>query len=207
MIFGIMQKIAQIVFAKVLADIDSYLGKRRRRGQLKNTGKRKKTFLTHFGDVSITRTRYLEKSGKARYLLDETLSTAKNQRISLSLAMMECFLASLSSYREVVGQIKLLLGHSRSHESIRQNILSEARLIIEHEQKHLQQIENLTIPEKEAAKIAYTEADATYIKLQRPEKEKKFEVKLGIGYTGKDVRYRSGNSKRLKGEVCLPGNR
>jgi hypothetical protein len=109
-----MQKIAQIVFTKVLADIDSCLGKRRRRGQLKNTGKRKKTFLTRFGDVIITRTRYLEKSGKARYLLDETLSTAKNQRISLSRAMMEYLLATLYSYREVVGQTKLLLGHSRA---------------------------------------------------------------------------------------------
>ena len=109
MIFDIMQKIAQIVFAKVIADIDSYLGKNIRRGQLKNTGKRDKTFLTRFGDVSITRTRYLEKTGKARYLLDETLSTIKNQRISLSRAMMECLLATLSSYREVVVQ------HSRSH--------------------------------------------------------------------------------------------
>ena len=90
MIFDIMQKIAQIVFAKVLADIDSYLRKNRRRGQLKNTGKRKKTFLTRFGDVIITHT---------RYLLDEALSTFKNQRISLSCAMIECFLASLSSYR------------------------------------------------------------------------------------------------------------
>lgn len=161
MIFDIMQNIAQKVFSKTLSDIDTYLRENRRRGQLENTGKRSKTFLTRFGDVSVTRTRYRDKSGHAHYLLDETLSTFKNQRISLSRAMIECFLASLSSYREVVGQLELLLGHSRSHESIRQNILSEARLIIEHEQRRLQQIENLDIPEKEAAKIAYTEADAT----------------------------------------------
>jgi hypothetical protein len=207
MIFDIMQKLAQKVFSKALSDIDTYLRKNRRRGQLENTGKRSKTFLTRFGDVSITRTRYLEKSGKARYLLDEALSTFKNQRISLSRAMMECFLASLSSYREVVGQTKLLLGHSRSHESIRQNILSEARLIIEHEKDKLKQIENLAIPEKEAPPVSYTEADATFIRLQRPEKDRKLETKLGIGYTGKEARYHSGNSKRLKREVYLPGNR
>jgi hypothetical protein len=130
LIFDIMQKIAQIAFSKVLSDIDCYLRKNRRRGQLKNTGKRSKTFLTRFGDVNICRTRYREKSGKARYLLDETLSTIKNQRISLSRAMAECLLASLSSYREVVNQTKLLLGHTRSHESIRKNVLSEAKLII-----------------------------------------------------------------------------
>jgi len=189
MIFDIMQKIAQKIMSKALSEVDKYLRKNRRRGELINTGKRDKTFLTRFGDVSITRT---------RYLLDETLSTIKNQRISLSRAMIECFLASLSSYREVVGQLELLLGHSRSHESIRQNILSEARLIIEHEQKHLQQIENLAIPEKEAPPVSYTEADATYIRLQRPEKDRKLEIKLGIGYTGKEARYSSGSSKRLK---------
>ena len=57
LIFDIIQKIAQIVFTKALADIDTYLRKNRRRGKLKNTGKRSKTFLTRFGDVSICRTR------------------------------------------------------------------------------------------------------------------------------------------------------
>ncbi len=205
MIFDIMQKIAQRVMSKALSEVDKYLRKNRRRGELINTGKRDKTFLTRFGDVSITRTRYRDKSGHARYLLDEALSTFKNQRVSLSRAMIECFLASLSSYREVVGQLELLLGHSRSHESIRRNILSEARLIIEHEQEHLKQIENLAIPEKEAPPVSYTEADATYIKLQRPEKEKKLEVKLGIGYHGKENRYHSGPSQRLKEKFVYLG--
>ena len=205
LIFDIMKKIAQMVFTKVLSDIDCYLRKNRRRGQLKNTGKRSKTFLTRFGDVSICRTRFLEKTGKARYLLDEALSTIKNQRISLSRAKIECLLASLSSYREVVGQTKLLLGHTRSHESIRKNVLSEAKLIIEYEKKRLQQLENRDIPAKEAPDVAYTEADATYIKLQKPEKEKKLEVKIGIGYKGKENRYHSGNSQRLKEKFVYTG--
>jgi hypothetical protein len=205
MIFDIIQAIARKVFTKALADIDSYLRKNRRRGQLKNTGKRSKTFLTRFGDVTFCRTRYLEKTGKARYLLDETLSTIKNQRISLSRAMAECLLATLSSYREVVEQTRLLLGHSRSHESIRRNILSEARLIIEHEQQRLQQLENLDLPAREAPEVAYTEADATYIKLQKPEKDKKLEVKIGIGYTGKENRYHSGSSQRLKEKFVYLG--
>jgi len=205
LIFDIIQKIAQMVFTKVLSDIDTYLRKNRRRGKLKNTGKRSKTFLTRFGDVRICRTRYLEKTGKASYLLDEALSTLKNQRISLSRAMTECLLASLSSYREVVNQTRLLLGHSRSHESIRRNILSEARLIIEHEKQRLQQMENLDLPEKQAADISYTEVDATYIKLQRPEKDKKLEVKIGIGYHGKENRYHSGPSQRLKEKFIYLG--
>jgi len=119
--------------------------------------------------------------------------------------MMECLLATLSSYREVVEQAQLLLGHSRSHESIRRNVLSEAKLIIEHEQQRLQQIENFDIPVQEAPEVAYTEADATYLKLQKPEKDKKLEVKIGIGYTGKENRYHSGNSQRLKEKFVYTG--
>jgi len=205
LIFDIFLKIAQLVMSQALADIDSCLRKNRRGGQLENTGKRKKTFLTRFGDVTFSRTRYREKTGKARYLLDETLSTIKNQRISLSRAMMECFLATLSSYREVVEQARLFLGHTRSHESIRHSILTEGRLLIEQEKKCLQQMENLDFSEKEAAAISYTEADATYIKLQRPEKDQKLEVKIGIGYTGKEKRYHSGNSQRLKEKFVYTG--
>jgi len=205
LIFDMIQAIACKVFTKVLFDIDSYLRKNRRRGQLKNTGKRSKTFLTRFGDVTFCRTRYRQKTGKARYLLDETLSTLKNQRISLSRAMAECLLASLSSYREVVNQTRLLLGYSRSHESIRKNILSEAKLMIEHEQERLQQLENLDLPKKEAPEVAYTEADATYIKLQKPEKDKKLEVKIGIGYRGKENRYSRGSSQRLKEKFVYLG--
>jgi len=77
--------------------------------------------------------------------------------------------------------------------------------MIEHEQQRLQQMENLDLPEKEAAAISYTEADATFIKLQKPEKEKKLEVKIGIGYTGKENRYSSGSSQRLKEKFIYTG--
>jgi len=85
----------------------------------------------------------------------------KNQRISLSRAMIERFLVSLFSYREVANQAKLLIGNSRSHESIRKVIITEAQLIIEQQKKKLQQAENLNNPEKEAPPTAYLEADAT----------------------------------------------
>ena len=70
--------------------------------------------------------------------------------------MIECFLASLSSCREVTRQLELLLGHYRSHESIRHNILYRGRLIIEYEEDKLQRIENLEILEKEAPPVSYT---------------------------------------------------
>ena len=207
MIFEISQNIACRVFEKALTDIDNYLRIKRERRELKNTGKRKKYFLTRFGDIFYSRTRYKDKKGKARYLLDEALSISKNQRISLSRARIECFLSSLSSYREVVEGIRLLIGGPRCHEAIRQSVIKEGELIIENQEKKLKQIENLNYPDKEAPDTAYLEADATYISLQhRGKKEKeKLEVKLGVGYTGKEARYSSGKSKRLKEKFTFVG--
>jgi len=207
MIFEISQNIARRVFEKAITDIDNKLRDIRKRGELKNTGKRKKYFLTRFGDILYARTRYKDRQGKSHYLLDETLSIKKNQRISLSRAKIECFLASLSSYREVVEGIRLLIGCHRSHEAIRQSVIKEAKLIIENQEKRLKQIENLNYPDKDAPPIAYLEADATFITLQKKCKERggKLEVKLGVGYTGKEARYSTGKSKRLKEKFVLAG--
>ncbi|MCK5767386.1 MAG: UPF0236 family protein [Candidatus Atribacteria bacterium] len=207
MLFEILQNIARRVFEKAITDIDSYLRNKRERGKLKNTGKRGKYFLTRFGDICYSRTRYKDKKGKAHYLLDEALSIVKNQRISLCRAMIECFLSTFSSYREVVTQAKLLLGNFRSHESIRQGVIKEAKRLIEAEKKRLQKIKNLAYPETYPPDTVYLEADETYLKLQQRGTKKggKLAVKLGVGYTGKEPRYQTGRSKRLKEKFTLVG--
>jgi len=158
-----LKNIARKVFEKALTDIDSYLRNKRERGKLKNTGKREKYFLARFGDILYSRTRYKDRCGKSHYLLDEALSIKKNQRISLSRARIECFLSALSSYREVVEGIRLLIGGPHCHEAIRQSVIKEAKLIIENQEKKLKQIENLDYPDKEVPPIAYLEADATLL--------------------------------------------
>jgi len=207
MLFEILQNIARKVFEKAITDIDDYLRNKRERGKLKNTGKREKYFLTRFGDILYSRTRYKDRQGKTHYLLDEALSIVKNQRLSLSRARIENFLSSLSSYREVVNQARLLLGNFRSHEAIRQSVIKEGSLIIENQKKKLKQIENLDYPDREAPDTAYIEADATSISLQKKGQEKggKLEVKVGVGYTGKEARYSSGKSKRLKEKFTFIG--
>jgi hypothetical protein len=207
MLFEISQNIARKVFEKAITDIDSYLRHKREKGKLKNTGKREKYFLTRFGDILYSRTRYKDQENKSHYLLDEALNISKNQRISLSRARIECFLSSLSSYREVVEGIGLLIGGPRCHEAIRQSVIKEGKLIIEKQEQKLRQIENLDYPDKEAPDTAYMEADATYITLQKKGKERggKMEVKIGVGYSGKEARYSTGKSKRLKEKFTFIG--
>jgi len=207
MLFEILQNIARRVFEKAITDIDNYLRKNRERGKLKNTGKRKKYFLTRFGDILYSRTRYKDKDNKSHYLLDEALSIVKNQRISLSRARIECFLSAFSSYREVVEGIRLLIGGPRCHEAVRQSVIKEGKLLLENQEKKLRQIENLNYPDRNAPDTAYLEADATYISLQHQGKKKKekMEVKVGVGYTGKEARYSSGKSKKLKEKFTFVG--
>jgi hypothetical protein len=78
---------------------------------------------------------------------------------------------------------------------------------MENQEKKLKQIENLNYPDKEAPATAYLEADATYITLQKKGQEKggKLEVKLGVGYSGKEARYSTGKSKRLKEKFTFLG--
>jgi len=207
MLFEILQNIARRVFEKAITDIDETLRKNRERGKLRNTGKREKYFLTRFGDILYLRTRYKDKNNKSYYLLDEALSIDKNQRVSLCRAMIECFLSTLSSYREVVGQAQLLLGNFRSHESIRRGVIKEAKRLIENQKRKLQKIINLEYKEGNPPDTAYLEADETYITLQKKGKGKggKLAVKLGVGYTGKEPRYRKGKSKRLKEKFTFIG--
>ena len=114
--------------------------------------------------------------------------------------MIECFLSTLSSYREVVGQAQLLLGNFRSHESIRQGVIKEAKRLIENQKKKLQKIINLEYREGHPPDTVYLEVDETYLKLPQKgtKKDEKLAVKLGVGYIGKEPRYSTGKSKRLK---------
>jgi hypothetical protein len=205
MIFEISQHIAGKVFEKAITDLDDYLRNKRERGELKNTGKREKYFLTRVGDILYSRIRYKDRQGKSHYLLDEALSIIKNQRISLCRAKIECFLSTLSSYREVVTQAKLLLGNFRSHESIRRGVIKEGKLIIKDKEKKLPKIRNLEYQEGSPPDTAYLEADATFIKLQYKGKKKKdkglLEVKLGIGYSGREGRYSTGKSKETYSSI------
>jgi len=65
MLFEILQNIARKVFEKASTDIDDYLSNMRERGKLKNTGKRKNTFLPasviFSFPVPVTKTRRLVK--------------------------------------------------------------------------------------------------------------------------------------------------
>lgn len=203
MVFDIEQHIGRKVLEKTLGNIDDILRKNRPKGTLENGGKRIKYLLTRLGDIRYRRTRYIDKtSGKSRYLLEEHLGLKPNQRLSLMRAKVEMFITSITSYRGARENVELITGYRRSHESMRQSVIKEADRIIAYQKSAIDKIKNLEFYDDQpvSSDIAYMEADATYIRLQRRRKIKStsslrkrrprsIEVKLGIGYTGRENRY------------------
>lgn len=213
MVFDITQRIGRKTIEKALFDVDNALRINRPEGTLENAGKREKHFMTRLGDIRYERTRYLDKStGKSRYLLEEKLGIAKNQRISLARTKMEMLVATMTTYRATGEHAELLTGCKRSHESLRQSVIREAERIIAYQESSIEKTRNLA-DDKEPGVIndvAYVESDSAFIRQQRKRKtracsckkgrrkRKSIEVKLGVGYTDKVRRYERGRGKSLK---------
>jgi hypothetical protein len=205
MAFDISRQIGMKALEDALKALDQKLKEERPQGVLKNTGRKQKHLMTRLGDIRYQRTRYIEKqTGKARYLLEEKLGLKPNQRISLSRAKTEMFIASIDTYRGAKKNAELLLGITRSHESIRQSVLSESRQILAHQAHELGKIRRLEgLPKDPLSTITYLEADSVFVRKQRTRKRKtasklfrrkrrSIEIKLGIGYTGRTNRYQGG---------------
>ncbi|MEI6863299.1 MAG: UPF0236 family protein [Candidatus Omnitrophota bacterium] len=213
MVFDIAQRIGRKAIEKALFDVDDALRNNRPEGTLENAGKREKHFMTRMGDIRYERTRYLDKStGKSRYLLEEKLGIAKNQRISLMRSKMEMLIATMTTYRATGEHAELLTGCKRSHESLRQSVIREAERIIAYQESSINRTRNLKDDTGPGVinDVAYVESDSAFIRQQRKRtargrsqtlrrrKRKSIEVKLGIGYTDKVRRYERGRGKSLK---------
>lgn len=213
MAFDISRQIGCKALEGFLNDLDDILCKERPRGKLDNRGKVFKHILTRLGAVVYTRVKYEDKAtGEARYLTDEVLGLIKDQRISLSRQKLEIHAVSEMSYRKSRDNIKRITGgSSRSHEAMRQSVIKEAEKIIDYQKRCFEKTRSLEDEEsKEIPEVVYNESDATVIRLQRGKKSNggssrskrkrnSIEVKLGMGYTGREDRYKTGEGlgKRL----------
>ena len=202
MIFDIRQEQGKTAFVNALGQYDDILAKRRPRGTLKNICRKTKYLQTRVGDIQYKRRLYKEKpTAKPRYLLDEALKVEKNQRLSLKMMQLMGVLASVGPYRSAQERLSELLGLSLSHEAIRQNVIAEGKRIEKREAKEHQKIKELDYQmPKEIPQVVYNETDSTYIRKQnkgkkRGRKKRHLEVKLGLGYTGKEARYKTGGKK------------
>ena len=205
MTFDLRQELGKTALVNALRQYDEVLMKSRPRGKLKNIRVMTKNLTTRLGDILYSRTLYKERSsGNPKYLLDEALGLDKNQRMSLRMTEIMGLLSSAEPYRKVQEQIVKLMGISWSHEAIRQNVIREGKRIEEQEAKQHKKIKELDYQmPQQIPEVVYNEADASYIRKQNKNKKKgrkkrHLEVKLGVGYTGKEPRYKDGRKKSKK---------
>lgn len=211
LVFDISRGLAQKAFVGAISEYDKRLRQTRNRGEYKNLGQRTKKIQTVIGDIIYQRTLYRQKGAGLAYLLDEALKIGKNQRMSLKLGQIFGVLANMGPYRAAQESLSKLMGIFRSHENIRLNVIKEGRRIEERRNEEIKKIKALdyTVPQ-DLPEVVYTEADATYIRRQNKGKrsgEKHLEVKLGIGYTGKEPRYKKGRltAQKLSKRFILAG--
>lgn len=186
----------QAILEKALEKIDEHLADSRGDG-LKNKGLRQKYLSCLFGDIQYCRRAYYDEQGKFRFLLDEKIGLDGNQRVSVARGKLEAELASMKSYRKAEDVFWLLLGGSRSFEAIRQGVFKVGREMQEEQEEEAEAIFEGKVADEDLGEreFAVLEADGTMIHLQG-ERQKKAEVKLGVGYDGWEPRYKKGRKRK-----------
>lgn len=187
----------QVILEKTLEKMDKMLAESRDKG-LKNKGLRAKYLTSLFGDTRYLRHAFYDKEGRFRFLLDEKLGLKENQRVSVARSKLEATLAFTKSYRGVEDTFWLLLGKSRCFESIRQQVYKIGKELQAEEREEIEAIFEGRVKDKDLGEreFAVLETDGTMIHLQG-EKQRKAEVKLGVGYDGWEERYKKGKGFNL----------
>jgi len=118
------------VMIKTLKEVDDGLMKERDKENLKNQGLRARYLTTRLGDISFKRRAYYDSNKKLKYLLDEDMRLEKNRRVTAGREKVESMLAFTGgSYRDAQMRCEAFFGGTRSHETIRKQVIREGTKI------------------------------------------------------------------------------
>lgn len=189
-IFNIACQIAVSIAQTVFIKIDDEIFKQRDTKKLRSIGKRKRTIITRFGQLTINRHYVNDKEMNCnRFLLDEKLGIEKRKTISPKITSLSTILATLMPFRAANFAVNKLLprNSSLSHQSIHTALQKEAKQYDEIQKAQTGALfENGEIApnlKQEEVDTLFIESDGCWVHLQG-EKEKDIEVKLAIAYEG-----------------------
>ena len=183
-------KIAQEITQNMLKDIDEKLYQNRDKKWKAQTFSNR-TYVTRFGDATISRRLYKSKK-QYRFLLDEYLNWLPYQRATPSLKEALVELSTECSFRKVSKTMSKLTAGVLTKSTIHSLLTEVSQKAIESEKETYTACFNegkLTKGGEKKAEILYVESDGLYIHLQR-EKDKDgkrlehYELKGGIIYDG-----------------------
>ncbi len=171
--------------ARMLRELDDELARSAPPG-LRVKDRRMKRVLTRFGEVEVSRRRYLDPSGAHRYLLDERLRLEPRRRVSVSLERSLVRLSAAVSFREAADIVSELCAARVSHATAHDAIGRAGCRLAEQAARAAAALHDLgAMPDgtREADPVC-CEADGTVIALQHA-RVKRAEVKLAVFYDKK----------------------
>jgi len=149
-------------------------------------GNRRRTLVTRFGDVTFERRLYREKgTGRYRFLLDEALGLPVREAVSKTVATLALSLAGVLPFRRAVAVLGDFLPQAFSATALQRLVWRFGGRVEEAEAREQEAtFRDGEVPQmgQEAIPRLFVEGDGVSVALQR-EKERRGEVKLGIGYT------------------------
>lgn len=185
-VFGLACHWGREVIGKALESLDLALSRGREPG-LRSVGKRSRTLITRLGDITFERRYYREEgSGRYRFLLDEVLGLPVKEAVSQVVADLALGVAAVLPFRRAVAILEKFLPQGFSATALQGLVWRFGKRVEEAEGKSQEAtFEDGEVPAmgKEPAWRLFVEGDGVSVALQR-EKERRGEVKAGVGYTG-----------------------
>jgi len=197
----LVQQTTAALIKMTIEEIDHRLAEEREKSRFDNLGKRERTIVTSAGEISFERRYYRDKTTEKNiFLLDETLGLAPGKRVSPRLNKMMLEMGVEMPFRKASTLIEHLVP-GISAMSIWHEVQRSGTKARQEAQEITREVfEDGVIPEgKIEAKQLNIEADGVMIRQQR-NKKRYAEVKLFVGYDGKE-----GKPKRLTNRRSVAG--
>jgi hypothetical protein len=147
---------------------------------------RSRRILTRFGEVEVTRRRFVDPSGASHYLLDEHLSIPARRKVSPALERAIVALSASVSFREAAAIVGDLTQGDVSHATAHSGIARAGERLKEQSVAAAADLHDLGLAPQGRRKVdpLHCEADGTVIALQNT-RARRAEVKLAVFYGDK----------------------
>jgi hypothetical protein len=162
--------------------------------------RRKRHLLTRFGWIRLERWQMRKREGGYCHPLDDLLGLEPHQHASPWILAQSVSLATRLPYRQATYLLGGFLDEEIDHRSLYRWVQKEGASIVEEEDDRQEAVfQHGVIPDRDSRgrEIVLAEVDGTFLRAQREEGDK-FEVRLGVLTTGKELESITAKNRRYR---------
>lgn len=183
-----------------LKQLDDQLLKQKPRGW-EVVGKRRRMYVTRFGEICVERRLYRDHEGKGHFLLDEYLALPPGQAATPEVEEVLVELAADVSFEQAAKHMERMTAGVLSKSTVRRLVISVGKRALKAAEALREAVYAhgyLPVAGKRQAEWVYMEADGIWVRLQGGEGQKWLEICVGIAYDGWKALPREGERYRLE---------